>query len=67
MPWGWADWFVFATPLLHGATGAWDELACLALPLFVAVTLWMLSRKPVVEEDGSPADAQPPEEAEEEV
>ncbi len=67
MFWGWTHWIVLATPLLHGATGVWDEVACLALPLFVAVTLWMLSRKPAAENDGSPPDAQPPEEAEEEV
>lgn len=66
MPWGWADWFALATPVLHGITGAWDELACLALPLFVAVTLWMISRKPVGEEDDAQADVQPPEDAKEE-
>jgi uncharacterized membrane protein YhdT len=48
-------WVVVASPLSHGAVGVWDELACLALPLFVAVTLWMLSRKPA---DEAEADAE---------
>ena len=68
MYWDWDGWVALATPVLHGSVGVADELACLALPLFVAVTLWMLSRKPAVEaEDGdSQAEAHPSEEAEEE-
>lgn len=51
-------WFVVASPVLHGSAGIWDELACLALPLFVAVTLWILSRKPATDEE-DPADDHP--------
>ena len=48
--------------LLHGATGIWDEVACLAIPAtaILGVALAVLREKPARAEDGDEGDTTTP-------